>query len=104
MGDALLVVDRNGVPILTNAAYVWLFGSADAHVVAQDEEGQPLPPEQQSSYLAVRGAAFRLRFSLRASDGTRRWCEASGEPVHSGSVEHSGVITIRDITDLRLSQ
>jgi two-component system CheB/CheR fusion protein len=104
MGDALLVVDRNGVPILTNAAYVRLFGSADARVVAQDEEGQPLPPEQQPNYLAVRGAAFRLRFSLRASDGTRRWFEASGEPVHSGSVEHGGVITIRDITDLRLSQ
>jgi two-component system CheB/CheR fusion protein len=102
MGDALLVVDRNGIPILTNAAYVRLFGSADARIVAEDEKGQPLPPEQQLSYLAVGGGAFRLPFSLRAADGTRRWFEATGEPVHSGSIEHGGVITIRDITDRRL--
>jgi two-component system CheB/CheR fusion protein len=102
MGDALLVVDRNGIPILTNAAYVRHFGSADARIIAEDEDGQPLPSEQQLSYLAISGAAFRLPFSLRAADGTRRWFEATGEPVHSGSIEHGGVITIRDITDRRL--
>ena len=104
MGDALLVVDRNGVPILTNAAYVRLFGSEDARLVAEDEQGQPLPPEQQPNYLAVRGAAFRLQFTQRAVDGTRRWFEASGEPVYSGSIEHGGVITIRDITERHVPQ
>ncbi len=99
MGDALLVVDRNSAPMLTNAAYVRLFGSADTYIVAENEEGQPLPPEQQPNYLAARGAAFRLQFSLRSAGGTRRWFEATGEPVHSGSIEHGGVITIRDISD-----
>jgi two-component system CheB/CheR fusion protein len=102
MGDALLVVDKNGVPMLTNAAYVGLFGSADAVIVAEDEEEQPLPPEQQPSYLAAHGAAFRVPFRVRAADGTRRWFEATGEPVLSGSIEHGGVITIRDITDRHL--
>ena len=102
MGDALLVVDSHGIPTLTNATYARLFGASDALIVAEDETGQRLPPNQQLNHLTASGAAFRSQFTLAGQDGTRRWFEAAGEPVRSSGFERGGVITIRDVTERSL--
>ncbi len=106
MGDALLVVDTAGALVLTNAAYAQLFGRADAVLVAEDASGHPLSPGEQPQRRATANVPFTLAFTLTAPDGTRRWFEASGQPVVSGDGTNGGVITIRDITErsLRLLQ
>lgn len=106
MADALFLVDATGALVLTNAAYVRMFGRADANVVAEDASGHPLSPEEQPQHRATAGVPFTLAFTLTAPDGTRRWFEASGQPVVSGDGRNGGVVTIRDITErsLRLLQ
>ncbi len=104
MGDALLVVDAQAVRVLTNAAYARLFGE-DGAVVAEDAEGHALPADEQPQHRAASGRPFTFAFTLTAADGTRRWFEATGQPISSTGVQ-GGVVTIRDITDrsLRLLQ
>jgi len=105
VGDAVLVVDSAGRPVLTNAAYERLFGDADA-VVLVDEQGQPLPPEATPQQRAARGEAFSMRFIMPAGDpaGERspRYFEANGQPIRDGGDERGGVVVIRDVTERRL--
>lgn len=102
MGDALMVVDAAGALVLTNAAYARMFGRADAVVVAEDAQGQPLPPDEQPQRRAASGAPFSAQFTLTAPDGARRWFEAAGQPIAGGSTARGGVVTIRDISERRL--
>ncbi len=102
MGDALMVVDADGVVVLTNAAYAGMFGRADAVVLAEDAVGQPLPPAEQPQQRAAGETPFAMQFTLTALDDNRRWFEATGQPVMSESAPHRGVVTIRDITERRL--
>jgi two-component system, chemotaxis family, CheB/CheR fusion protein len=104
MSDAVLVVDPAGTPVLTNAAYTGMFGSATATFVPEDEDGRSLPgmtvPQRASA-----GAPFTMTFTLRAPsapDGARRWFEAVGQPIRSDGEELGGVVSIRDITDRSL--
>ncbi len=99
MGDALLVVDGEGMTVLTNAAYTQMFGGATAAFQAEDEDGQPLAAEETPRRRAVSGAAFTMQFTLAAPEGTRRWFEANGQPIRGHEATQGGVITIRDITD-----
>src|SRR2546423_2190309 len=64
IGDAVLVVDRAGTIVRTNAAYAPMFGSADAAFVPEDEQGQPLPPEATPHARNARGETFSMQFSL----------------------------------------
>src|SRR6185312_13848868 len=100
VGDALLVVDVHGARILTNAAYARMFGG-DGELVAEDAQGQPLPTDMQPQHQAAAGSPFTLAFMLTAADGTRRWFEATGQPVRHKGIE-GGVVSIRDITERRL--
>src|SRR5205823_6050655 len=84
MGDAVLVVDRTGRPVLTNAAYERMFGGPDADFAPEDERGQALPPADTPQRRAVCGEPFSMQFTLTAADGTRRWFEAHGQPIHGG--------------------
>ncbi len=102
MSDALLVVDAHGARVLTNTAYVEMFGAENAPLVAEDATGQPLPITAQLHAQAATGAPFDLVFMLTAADGVRRWFEAHGQPIRSGEMARGGVVTIRDITE-RLS-
>jgi two-component system CheB/CheR fusion protein len=103
MGDALLVVDAHGARILTNAAYARMFGGdgEDRELAAEDAQGQPLPTDTQPQHQAAAGSPFTLAFMLTAADGTRRWFEATGQPVRHRGIE-GGVVSIRDITERRL--
>jgi two-component system CheB/CheR fusion protein len=101
MSDAVLVVDPTGAPVLTNAAYASMFGSATATFVPEDEEGRPLP-EMTLPQRAVAGVPFTMTFTLPGQDGARRWFEAAGQPIRSEGEELGGVVSIRDITDRSL--
>jgi len=105
VGDAVLVVDSAGRPILTNAAYERLFGDAGA-VMLVDEQGQPLPPEATPQQRAARGEAFSMQFSMPPGDpagkGSPRYFEANGQPIRDGGDEHRGVVVVRDVTERRL--
>ncbi len=102
VGDAVLVVDQSGRPVLTNAAYEQLFGDAGA-VALVDEQGQPLSPEATPRQRAARGESFSMRFVLMAAapdgtgEGVRHYLEANGRPVDAPA-DGQGVVVIRDIT------
>jgi two-component system, chemotaxis family, CheB/CheR fusion protein len=101
MSDGLLVVDATSAPVLTNAAYANMFGSATAMFVLEDEDGRPLQ-DMPLPQRAATGAPFTITFTLPGRDGTRRWFEAVGQPIRSESEELGGVVSIRDITDRSL--
>ncbi len=94
--DAVLVVDRQGDPILTNQAYDRLFGDGQLEVV--DDQGRHLPPAEPAlSQRTARGDAFRIRFNARRGNGAQPF-EAIGQPIRTDGVD-GGVIVIREIAD-----
>ncbi len=102
MGDAVLVVDAAGTPVLTNAAYDRLFAGDLAQRPLEDEQGRPLPPEQTPQQRAARGEAFDMQFTIPiGTEGERRWFEANGRPIQHGE-EAQGVVVIREITERSL--
>jgi two-component system CheB/CheR fusion protein len=97
MGDGVLVVDRAGRAVLTNAAFDAMFAETGADFVPEDDLGRPLPREDWPQRRAANGETFNLELTLTSHGGERRRFEASGRPVtHEG--QESGVIVIRDIT------
>ncbi len=107
MADAVLVVTPEGAPMLTNAAYKRLFGNGDiARLAMVDENARPLPLDDMPWARAARGEMFSMTFIFTGTDGDRRWCEASGQPVRGEDGAQWGVVVMRDITErsLRLLQ
>ena len=43
-----------------------------------------------------------MLFTLREPEGSRRWYEASGQPLLINGVQQGGVVVIRDVTDRSL--
>lgn len=97
IGDAVLVVDGAGTPVRANAAYARMAGGADTPLKPEDARGEPLPPDETPQARAARGEAFSLEFTLAAADGSRRWYEANGQPLHDHG-RGVGIVVIRDIT------
>ena len=102
MGDAVLVVNPNGEPLLTNETYARMFGSASIPFAAQDVEGHPLAPRATPQQRVARGETFVMEFTLDGEDGARRYFEASGQPIRSLGEALGGVISVRDITERSL--
>jgi two-component system CheB/CheR fusion protein len=101
MGDAVMVVAPNGSLELTNAAFDRFFGPSRTFV-PEDELGRPLPETDWPLRRAAAGESFTMLFTLREPEGTRRWYEASGQPLLINGVEQGGVVVIRDVTDRSL--
>ncbi len=101
IGDAVLVVDREGQTILNNNAYQAILGAGAPSL--RDDTGQPLPAESSPQQRAARGEAFQMEFTLVDAKGDLRYFEANGQPVRDaeGNVQW-GVVVIRDITDRSL--
>jgi two-component system, chemotaxis family, CheB/CheR fusion protein len=103
MGDAVLVVDGGGLPLLTNEAYDELFGGAGDAFLPEDPEGRPLPAAEHPQQRAARRESFVMEFTLTGPGGERRWYEATGRPIESDG-QAGGVLVIRDITDRSLQR
>lgn len=101
MSDAVMLVDTNAVPVLTNAAFKELFG--DALPQLEDATGKPLSTRANLAKLAARGETFTQAFTIAAPDGSRRWYEATGRPIRQHGMA-GGVVVIRDVTDRSLRQ
>jgi len=97
MGDAVLVVDPRGAIIRTNAAYARMAGGPDLPLTPRDAQGHVLPAADMPQARAGRGETFSQEFTLTAADGSQRWYEANGQPLHDSGAGHA-VVVIRDIT------
>jgi len=97
MGDAVLVVDPTGAIIRTNAAYARMAGGPDLPLTPRDARGHVLPAADMPQARAGRGETFSQEFTLTAADGSQRWYEANGQPLHDSGAGHA-VVVIRDIT------
>ncbi len=102
MGDAVLVVNAAGQHVLSNAAYIQLFGDTQTATPFTDEQGRSLAHDAQPRQRAARGETFTTVYTLLAADGGRRWFEANGQPIIMNGVAQGGVVVIRDITDRSL--
>ncbi len=99
MGDALIAVDATRKRTLTNEAYRRLFGDAEGEIAIEDVLGNPLPPEMAPWRRVGEDEPFTIAFTIREPDGSRRWFEANGQPIHFGESKLGGVVTIRDLSD-----
>nr|MBF6590370.1 PAS domain S-box protein [Ktedonobacterales bacterium] len=105
LGDAVLVVDRAGAPVLANAAYERMFGSGGAKFAPgniRDIEGHPLPAAATPHRRAARGETFTMEFTLGGEDDANRYFEVTGKPASGAGADSGGVISIRDITERNL--
>ena len=103
MGDAILVLNRDGRVLLTNAAFTRLFGRSDAPIAADDLEGRPLPRAATPTERALQGVPFTMEFTVAGERGERRWFEAEGHPVLDAANRLQwSLVAIRDITDRSL--
>jgi two-component system CheB/CheR fusion protein len=104
MGDAVLLVDRAGRPVLTNSAFKRIFGDAGVRFTPLDERGLPLPENDRPQRRAARGESFNMEFLVIDKQGEQRWYEANGHPVSSGEQgQFGGIVVIRDITERNLT-
>jgi two-component system CheB/CheR fusion protein len=101
MSDAVMMVDPNGEPVLTNTAFKQVFGNALPAL--EDASGHRLPSRMHPARMAARGETFTQPFTVQPEDGSRRWFEASGQPIRMDGMS-GGVVVIRDVTDRSLRQ
>lgn len=102
IGDAVMVVDLEGKILLTNPAYDQTFGGEKGLKLLDEAGVQPLEAEDTPQVLAVKGAPFKMTFSIRLADGHQRWWEALGQPVYREDKPELGVVVLRDITERSL--
>jgi PAS domain S-box-containing protein len=87
--------------LLTNPAFKQLFG--DNLPPLEDLGGRRLPTRAHPARMAARGETFTEPFSVSNADGSRRWFEASGQPIKVDGLS-GGVVVIRDVTHRSLLQ
>ncbi|MBV9577462.1 MAG: PAS domain-containing protein [Chloroflexi bacterium] len=100
MSDAVIMVDSDATPVLTNPAFRAAFG--DSLPVLVDMSGQRLSQRNHPLRMAARGEAFTQQFGVETDDGVARLFEARGQPIR-GDGTSGAVIVIRDISDPELS-
>jgi two-component system CheB/CheR fusion protein len=99
MGEAVVMLDRDGRAIFSNSLFDQLVGITGGSFVAADDEGRALPPEETPQYRARNGESFQMEFTLVSADGHRLRYEAIGRPVGPGAPDHGHVLVLHDITD-----
>jgi len=103
LGDALLVLNAEGVPLLVNSAYTQAFGQPGIWFNAEDVNGSPLTRRTSPQGRLLQGESFSTEFTYIGDNGMRRWFEADGRPVHDAEERLLwAVLVIRDITDRSL--
>ena len=102
MGDALVVMDRQGNTTFTNALFDQLMELTGGSFVAQDADGHPLPTEDAPQQQVQAGKPFQMEFTLVLVDGQRRWYEATARPINADGQTQEMVLVLRDSTDRTL--
>lgn len=90
MGDAVIVVEGTGKPLLTNAACDRVFGASAGESRWVDEHGSPLSEEQMPVQRAAQGQSFAMQFMLVDGEEKRAYFEAHGEPIEIDGHEPGG--------------
>jgi two-component system, chemotaxis family, CheB/CheR fusion protein len=106
MSDAVMLVDPQGAILLQNEACRTTFGADLSKLRPETDSGEPISRALHPQPRASRGEPFTMQFAVSSEDGSRRWYEASGQPIRDGLPGVGTVVVIRDITDrsLRLLQ
>jgi two-component system CheB/CheR fusion protein len=109
MAEAVLVVDRQGRTVLTNAAFDQVFGPGGFDFLPRDAAGHPFAPAASPQGRAARGESFSLRISwsptrpaasgvARPGGQTLETFEVTGQPI-AGTIHGGGVLVIRPVDD-----
>lgn len=101
IGDAVLVVDREGKPVLTNAAYAQMTSDAAAAKIIEDATNLMVPLEDEAGQMVARSETFTFEFSTIAPDSTR-WWEAKGRLIGQEPGIQGTVVVIRDVSAHKL--
>ncbi|MFN8541344.1 MAG: CheR family methyltransferase [Thermomicrobiales bacterium] len=105
MGDAILVLNRDGSILLANAAYERLFGPPPPTLEMRDLDGRPLARQERPVERALLGNAFSMEFTTTGPEGEQRWFEADSRPVFDADRRLQwSILAIRDITDRSLQR
>jgi two-component system CheB/CheR fusion protein len=102
IGEAVVVVDRNGGIVIANPSFYRMFELDKLVVHIEEESGEALPPSASPIARASRGELFTMTFTTSMRGAGRRWFEAEGRPIPGGAQSRLGVVTFRDITDRSL--
>lgn len=102
MSDAVLVVNAEGEPILSNGAFQEMFGTTGETFHPEDDAGRVLVDSRSLQQRVAAGEKFTTEFMRTEPNGSRHWYEASGQPIEDAAGAQLGVIVIRDITDRSL--
>ena len=102
LGDAVLVVDALGAPVLSNGAFREMFGTIGETFQPEDVSGRPLTEELRLQQRVAAGEAFTTEFLLTDAADNRHWYEAIAQPLDDSAGERLGVIVVRDVTDRSL--
>ncbi|WP_437604596.1 PAS domain-containing protein [Sorangium sp. So ce834] len=104
LGDALLVVDGAGRPVLMNDAYQAMFGGG--RLTAHDEKGRPLLYQETPEQRAARGESFQVEFTTPGPGGLDPALRGHRPPHRRGRLDRQGRgragrdrHVIRDITE-----
>lgn len=98
MGDAVLVVNRDGSRLLSNTAYDELFPDG---VAMADASGEPIADDATPQAIAARGKPFTVPFRLIEPSGSVRWFEAKGQPIRVNGTR-AAIVQFRDISERSL--
>ncbi len=102
LGSAVLVVDGQGEPVMSNDAFRSMFGTTGESFIPEDSSGRQLTQDLRLQQRVASGEAFTTEFMLTEADATRRWYEAVAQPIEDVTGEQLGVIVVRDVTDRSL--
>ena len=98
ISDPVLVRDEAREVILTNDAYVRIFGET-AEFEPEGSSGAAMPEADWPQRRGDSGAAFTMQFTVIGEDGARHWFEASGQRVPGLAEEQWEIIVFRDRTE-----
>ncbi len=113
IGDAIVVIDREGQLMHINPAANAVFGDRVADLTPQastdaplllSADGAPCPPDDLPLTVALRGEALDgAEFLLASPDSaTERWLSVTARPLHDANGDISGAVAVfRDVTTAR---
>jgi two-component system CheB/CheR fusion protein len=95
LGEAIVVVDRDGSTVLTNGRFDEMFSAQLETLDVVDAEGSALPQGERPHERGARSESFRATFGVRSTDHNLRVFEIEGEPIRTDGADNGGILVIR---------